>query len=91
MFHQQFGVMNYLLHLFGFTDTVNIAWTQQPSLAMLLVVMAAVWRQLPYMMVMILAAVSYTHLSAIRYQSEIIPRQKNTQYLLVRLVQQDPE
>ena len=56
MFHQQFGVMNYLLHLFGLTDTVNIAWTQQPFLAMLLVVMAAVWRQLPYMMVMILAA-----------------------------------
>ncbi len=55
MLQQQFGVLNYIFHAVGISPTMNIAWTQYPGLAMAMVVMAAVWRQLPYMMVMILA------------------------------------
>jgi len=55
MLHQQFGVINYLLHEAGITETVNVSWTLLPTLAMASIVMAAVWKQLPYMMVMILA------------------------------------
>lgn len=55
MLHQQFGVINYLLHEAGITSSVNLSWTLMPSLAMASIVMAAVWRQLPYMTVMLLA------------------------------------
>jgi len=55
MLHQQFGVVNYILYQLGFTDTVNISWTMQSVNAMASVIIAAVWRQLPYMMVMLLA------------------------------------
>ena len=56
MLQQQFGVINYLLFKAGITSTVNIAWTMDSVLAMTAVVIAAVWRQLPYMTVMLLAA-----------------------------------
>ena len=55
MLHQQFGVINYLLHQGGITETVNVSWTLMPELAMASIIIAAVWKQLPYMMVMILA------------------------------------
>ncbi len=55
MLQQQFGVLNYLLFTSHLTSTVNIAWFQDDLLAMMSIVMAAVWRQLPYMMVMLLA------------------------------------
>ena len=56
MLHQQFGVINYLLHFFGLIDTVNMSWLLDGRMAMASVVMAAAWRQMPYMMVMMLAA-----------------------------------
>lgn len=56
MLQQQFGVINYLLYRAGMTSTVNISWTTESNLAMAAVVIAAVWRQFPYMMVMLLAA-----------------------------------
>lgn len=56
MLHQQFGVLNYLLSAWGIVEEATISWTKNKTLAMAMVVMAAVWRQLPYMMVMILAA-----------------------------------
>lgn len=56
MLQQQFGVINYLIYKAGFSDTVNISWTTDSVLAMAAVVIAAVWRQFPYMMVMLLAA-----------------------------------
>jgi multiple sugar transport system permease protein len=56
MLHQQFGVLNYILNLWGLTKTVNISWLLSPALAMSSILFAAVWRQLPYMMVMLLAA-----------------------------------
>ncbi|MEN6622277.1 MAG: sugar ABC transporter permease [Smithella sp.] len=65
MLHQQFGVINYLLNKAGITDSVNISWTLSPSLAMISIIMAAVWRQLPYMMVMILAGLQSVDISLI--------------------------
>lgn len=56
MLQQQFGVINYLFYQAGITSTVNISWTTDAVLAMVSVVIAAVWRQFPYMMVMLLAA-----------------------------------
>lgn len=56
MLQQQFGVINYLLYKAGMTNTINISWTTEANLAMIAVVVAAVWRQFPYMMVMLLAA-----------------------------------
>ena len=55
MFQQQFGVINYLLFKLNITSTINIAWTQSGGLALASIVIAAVWRQLPYMIVMLLA------------------------------------
>ena len=55
MLHQQFGVINYLGFQIGLTSTINVSWVLSPQLAMASIVVAAVWRQLPYMMVMILA------------------------------------
>ena len=55
MFHPQFGVLNYIFFKLGLSDTVNVAWTQFPARSMALAVIAVVWRQLPYMTVMILS------------------------------------
>lgn len=55
MLQEQFGVLNYLLHGVGITSSMQIAWTQSNGLAMASVVMAAIWRQLPYTMLMLLA------------------------------------
>jgi multiple sugar transport system permease protein len=65
MLHQQFGVLNYLFYKAGLTNTINIAWTQMPNLAMAAVVMASVWRQLPYMAVMTLAGLQSVDTSLI--------------------------
>lgn len=65
MLHQQFGVINYLLNKAGITNSVNISWILSPSLAMISIIMAAVWRQLPYMMVMILAGLQSVDISLI--------------------------
>lgn len=55
LFHPQFGVINYIICKLGITETSSIAWTQYPKLSMALVVIAVVWRALPYMTVMILS------------------------------------
>lgn len=55
IFHPQFGVMNYILFKLGITETVNIPWIQFPNTAMALSIIAVIWRQLPYMTVMILS------------------------------------
>jgi multiple sugar transport system permease protein len=69
MLQQQFGVLNYLLYSSRLTSTVNIAWFQDDLLAMMSVVMAAVWRQLPYMMVMLLAGLQSVDTSLIEAAS----------------------
>ncbi len=55
MFHQDFGVINYLAYVTGLTNQVTLSWQVSNALAMASVVVASVWRQLPYMMVMLLA------------------------------------
>jgi multiple sugar transport system permease protein len=56
MLQQQYGVLNYIFYKLGLSSTINISWTQSSLLAMVSIIMASVWQQLPYMMVMILAA-----------------------------------
>ena len=55
MIHQDFGVINYVAYVMGFSEQLNVSWQVSNSLAMASIVMASVWRQLPYMMVMLLA------------------------------------
>lgn len=50
----QYGVLNYLLSRVGLVEQ-GTQWTQHPSLAMVSIIIAAVWRQFPMMMVMFLA------------------------------------
>ena len=56
MLHQDFGIINYIGYMLGITTNLNLSWQASNSLAMASVVLASVWRQLPYMMVMLLAA-----------------------------------
>lgn len=55
MLHQDFGVINYLAYLFGISQQINVSWQVSDTLAMASIILASVWRQLPYMMVMLLA------------------------------------
>ncbi len=55
MLHQDGGIINYLLYVTKLTDTSQISWLQTVARARTSIVAAAVWRQLPYMMVMLLA------------------------------------
>ena len=50
----QYGVLNYILRSLGIISE-NISWLSFPKTAMASVIVAAVWRQLPFMMVMLLA------------------------------------
>lgn len=55
MTNSSYGVLNYFLYKLGIIESIDFSWTLQSGSAMALIVIAAVWRQLPYMMVMILA------------------------------------
>lgn len=55
MLQQQYGIINYLLMKAGITDGMVLTWTMDSTLAMASIVIACVWKQLPYMTVMILA------------------------------------
>lgn len=55
MTNSSYGVLNWFAYQLGLIPTLDYSWTLQPGSAMALIVIAAVWRQLPYMMVMILA------------------------------------
>ena len=55
MLHSQYGVVNWLLFHMGLIDNINLVWTSSRTLALPSVIMACVWRQTPYMMVMLLA------------------------------------
>lgn len=53
--NSNYGVLNYLGCEAGLLSSMDYSWTLHAGSAMALIVIAAVWRQLPYMMVMILA------------------------------------
>lgn len=55
LFQAQYGVINYVLDLLGLIANRNMEWLQNPKTSMFTVVVAVVWRQTPYMLVMILA------------------------------------
>ncbi len=55
MLQEQFGVLNFLFFKLRLSSCVQVAWTQCNNLAMISVIIAAVWRQLPYTMLMLLA------------------------------------
>jgi multiple sugar transport system permease protein len=55
MLQEQFGVINYLLFNSNITNTINVAWLQDTLLALIGVSFASIWRQLPYMIIMLLA------------------------------------
>lgn len=54
--NQQFGTLNYILVKLGILDSINFAWTIDAWPARILIIITCVWRQMPYMMVMLLAA-----------------------------------
>ncbi len=55
MFHDQYGVINDLLLRVGLIDT-PLAWIAEPTLSMWAVVFADVWKTVPFMALMLLAA-----------------------------------
>ena len=69
MLQQQYGVINYLLMKAGITDGMVLSWTMDSTLAMISIVVACVWKQLPYMTVMILAGLQSVDQSLIEAAS----------------------
>lgn len=65
MLSQDGGVINYLLKLFQFTGTTQISWLETTVRARASIVLASVWRQMPYMMVMLLAGLQSVDISLI--------------------------
>lgn len=55
MFQAQFGVLNYIFDSMGLIDNSHMEWLQNPSTAMITVIVACFWRQTPYMIVMLLS------------------------------------
>jgi multiple sugar transport system permease protein len=55
LLNEQFGALNYFLYHLGIFDSVNVSWTMDPKLSMIAIILASMWREIPYMMVMILA------------------------------------
>lgn len=55
LFNAQYGIIDYFLSKLGLIADPNMQWLQNPGLAMVTIIIAVVWRQTPYMLVMILA------------------------------------
>lgn len=56
LFQAQFGVVNFFLSRLGLISNANMEWIQNPKTALMTVIVANVWRQTPYMLIMLLAA-----------------------------------
>ena len=54
LFHDSFGLINYFLISVGLIET-NVAWLAQPDTAMAAVIVANIWRFMPYITIMLLA------------------------------------
>lgn len=63
MLHQNGGMINYVLNLFQLIPDPSMTWLGSPATARAAVVIASVWRQMPYMMVMILAGLQSVDMS----------------------------
>lgn len=55
LFNAQYGIIDFFLGKLNLIADPNMQWLQNPRLAMVTVIVAVVWRQTPYMLVMILA------------------------------------
>ncbi len=55
MLNNSYGIINWMMNKAGLIETTSFDWLNSPKFALAAVVIAAVWRQLPYMMVMLLA------------------------------------
>lgn len=55
LFQAQFGIINFILYALGLIPAPTAEWMSNPSTAMGTVVVAVVWRQTPYVIVMLLA------------------------------------
>ena len=55
MFQAQFGVLNFLFSELGLLSNPYMEWLQNPKTAMITIIVACVWRQTPYMVVMLLS------------------------------------
>lgn len=55
MLNGSYGIVNWMMHQIGLIQSASFDWLNSPNLALTAVVIAAVWRQLPYMMIMLLA------------------------------------
>lgn len=55
MFQAQFGVLNFLFSELNLLSNPYMEWLQNPKTAMLTIIVACVWRQTPYMIVMLLS------------------------------------
>ena len=51
----QYGLFNYILHSLKLIQDPNMQWLSNPQFAMPGVILATVWKQTPYMIIMILA------------------------------------
>lgn len=56
LFQAQFGVWNYVLNALHLIGNPTTEWIQNPRYAMFTVIVATVWRNTPYMLIMLLAA-----------------------------------
>lgn len=63
MFNPQYGVWNYILFQTGLQSNPNQLWVLDPKRAMICIVIATVWKNAPYMMLMILAGLQSIDLS----------------------------
>ncbi len=55
LFNAQYGLIDYVLYKLGLISDPNMQWLLSPDRAMITVIIAVVWRQSPYMLVMLLA------------------------------------
>ena len=55
LFNPNYGVLNWVFMKLGIVETMGVPWTMNAKLALALIVIACLWKQLPYMTVMILA------------------------------------
>lgn len=55
MLQPQYGVLNYIFHNLGLIQDPTMQWVQSTKFALPSIVVASVWKQTPYMLVMILA------------------------------------
>ena len=55
LFNAQYGIIDYVLSKLHLIQDANMQWLLSPDRAMISVIIADVWRQTPYMLVMILA------------------------------------